>query len=114
MSDSPDHTPPAADIGKSAAERDAGQAPRAVSLTLSDGQPGTALGWDGSFLRVRLPVPFAPGAPVRVVLALDSPLPVEGKALGSKRGADGWFDVRLRPVTLPKSSRLALDALRNS
>jgi hypothetical protein len=45
------------------------------------------------------------------MLALDTPLPLEGKCLGSKRAADGWFDARLRPVTLPKASRLALDVL---
>ena len=81
-----------------------------AALSLADGRQGALLGWDGSFLEVRLSVPFAPGAPVRVVLDLDAPLPVECKSLGSKRDDEGRFVVRLRPMTLPKPSRLALEA----
>jgi len=85
-----------------------------IPLTLSDGEAGVVEGWDGAFLAVRVPRPFAPGTPVRVLVALATPLPFEGKSLGSKREADGQFTMRLRPVTLPKTTRVALDALRGA
>ena len=86
-----------------------------LALTLGDdGAAGTFERWDGTCLTVRLPQAFAPGAPVRVLLALSTPLPIEGKSLGSRRDADGWFTVRLRPVTLPRSTRAALETLRDA
>ncbi|MBK8409806.1 MAG: hypothetical protein IPL19_17725 [Sandaracinaceae bacterium] len=85
-----------------------------IPLTLRGGEEGVLEGWDGAFLLVRVPMPFAPGTPVRVLISLPTPLPFEGKSLGSKLGDDGLFTMRLRPVTLPKSTRVALDALRDA
>ncbi len=85
----------------------------AIPLTLRSGEEGLLESWDGTFLVVKVPVPFAPGAPVRLLVALPAmELPLEGKSIGSKLGADGQFTVRMRLITLPKPTRLALDALR--
>lgn len=84
-----------------------------VPITLRSGEAGVLESWDGTFLVVKVPVPFAPGAPVRLLAALPAmELPLEGKSIGSKVGADGQFTVRMRLITLPKTSRQALDALR--
>jgi hypothetical protein len=85
-----------------------------IPLTLRGGEAGLLESWDGTFLVVKVPVPFAPGAPVGMLLGLPMPLPLEGKSIGSKVGADGQFTVRMRLITLPKSTRLALDALRDA
>lgn len=85
-----------------------------IALTLRGGEAGVLESWDGTFLVVRVPVPFAPGAPVGMLLGLPMPLPLEGKSIGSRLGEDGLFTVRMRLITLPKTTRLALDALRDA
>jgi hypothetical protein len=84
-----------------------------VAIQLRRGaEKGRVLGWDGAFLEVELPLPFAPGAPVSLMVELEHPLPFEGKSLGSKRNEAGLFVLKVRPVMLSKHARLALDALK--
>ena len=83
-----------------------------VALALSTGESGSVVSWDGTTLVFRSPRAFAPGAPVRLAIALDDgALDVDFKAIGSRR-AEGatMFDVRARAMNLRRELRQRLDA----
>ena len=83
-----------------------------VTLTLSTGEPGAVVAWDGAVLVFTSPRAFAPGAPIKLSLALaDSPADLELKAIGSRRAErDALFQVRARAMNLRRELRLRLDA----
>ena len=84
----------------------------AVGVALSTGEPGSVVSWDGTTLVFRSPRAFAPGAPVRLTLALaDGPLALELKAGGSRRAeGEALFLVRGRAMNLRRELRARLDA----
>lgn len=79
-----------------------------VGLTLSSGEPGEVTGFDGKLLALRLPRALAPGQPAELRVALEPPLALAGRSIGSKRREDGAYDVRLRLVNLTREAREAL------
>jgi hypothetical protein len=83
-----------------------------VALTLGTGEPGRVVSWDGTVLVFQSPRAFAPGAPIKLALALaDGPLDVELKAIGSRRAeGEPLFQVRARAMNLRREQRARLDA----
>jgi hypothetical protein len=65
-------------------------------------------GFDGKNLHLVSAVAFAPGQRIAPSFALDAPLSLQLKSLGSVRRPDGRFDVRARAVTLRKEERALL------
>jgi len=82
-----------------------------VTLTLSTGEGGSVVSWDGTALVFQSPRAFAPGAPVRLSIALvDGSLHVDLKAIGSRRAeGDTMFEVRARAMNLRRELRQRLD-----
>ena len=80
-------------------------------MRLPDGAEGALIAFDGSFFTIQSPTPFAPGTPLRIILALGVDTPVDAKIMESRRSEDGSFTVRLRPISLAKHTRRALMAL---
>ncbi len=71
---------------------------------------GRAIGFGKHGLVMRLPVAFAPGAPIQTRVALPGGVgTVEGRCIGSKRQDDGTFEVRMRMTNLRREHRLALE-----
>ena len=83
-----------------------------VALTLSTGEACAVVSWDGTTLAFRSPRAFAPGAPVKLALALaDGPVDVELKSGGSRRAeGEALFLVRGRAMNLRRETRIRLDA----
>ena len=68
-----------------------------------------------SFTRDQLhaigPVPYAPGTPIRLNVALtEVSIPIEAKCGGSKRREDGRFDLTLRVINMRRLHREAIMA----
>lgn len=83
-----------------------------VTLTLSSGEQGNVVSWDGTTLVFHSPRAFAPGAPVKLRLALaDGPVDFELKSGGSRRAeGETLFIVRGRAMNLRRETRVRLDA----
>ena len=82
-----------------------------VEVTLAAGGEGLAAAIDGEQLRCVFARAFAPGAPVDIEARLGHrTVPLRGKSLGSKKRADGRFDVSLRLISLRREDREALRA----
>jgi hypothetical protein len=83
-----------------------------VTLTLSTGEGGSVVSWDGAMLVFCSSRAFAPGAPVKLAIALaDGSLDVELKAIGSRRAeGETMFEVRARAMNLRRELRQRLDA----
>ncbi|MBK8173048.1 MAG: hypothetical protein IPK60_22320 [Sandaracinaceae bacterium] len=65
------------------------------------GESGEVSSWDGSTMTVLASGPYAPGAPTRMKIHLETTaVDVEARAKDSKRVADGRFQVRLRVINL--------------
>ena len=78
-------------------------------VRVASGGEGEALGFAGEVLEIVIERAYAPGAPVEMTIDRpDGPLAVRGKTIGSKRGADGRFLVRLRLVSLRREDRARL------
>jgi hypothetical protein len=73
-----------------------------------EGRPVELHAFDGKQFQLVADVAFAPGQPMRLELALPTPLTLDLKSIGSVRRADGRFDVRARAATLPREARQAL------
>ncbi|HEY8432146.1 MAG TPA: hypothetical protein VIL20_27405 [Sandaracinaceae bacterium] len=81
-------------------------------VELASGGSGEAVAWAGEVLSLVLPRAFAPGAPIAFSIALEGgALSLSGKTVGSKRRADGRFDVRVRLLNLRREERARLEAL---
>jgi hypothetical protein len=75
-------------------------------------EAGSAVGLQGEVLTLVWPTAKAPGEPLAlrgVLGGCETELRV--KTVGSKRRADGRYDVRVRLVNLRRAQRLALEAL---
>jgi hypothetical protein len=66
------------------------------------------VGYDGKLFELVGPRAFAPGNPLVVELALGIGHTLELKSIGSKKLADGRFQIRARATTLTKGARDAL------
>lgn len=81
-----------------------------------DGGEGEALAFErAEVLRCVVSRAFAPGAPIalRIGLTVEAEpeeVALSGKSTGSKRRADGRFDLVVRLISLRKAHRLALEA----
>lgn len=83
-----------------------------IEAVFSDGLLGQFLEWKNELVFVTCPRAFAPGAPIRLELKLESgPMPIELRSIGSKKRPDGLFEVRGRTINLKRDDRLRLDAL---
>lgn len=77
-----------------------------MKLRFDSGEEGEARRFDGNILTLLSPSAFAPGSPIRfAALADEAERPLEGRALGSKRIGDDWFEVRMRFVNLRRADR---------
>jgi hypothetical protein len=85
-------------------------------LTLATGEAGETIAWDGTVFVFRSPRAFAPGAPIRLSLALgEHTVELELKAIGSRRGeGESQFVVRGRAMNLRREARARLDAALRS
>ena len=81
-----------------------------IRLTLEGGGEGEAVRLEGQHLTAVFARAFAPGAPIPFTAALETPITLRGKSLGSKRREDGRFTVRMRLISLRKIERAALEA----
>jgi hypothetical protein len=71
-----------------------------------EGAVGQAMSFEGELLVARLSRAFAPGTPVKGTITLpDGDIPIEGRAIGSKRTTDGTFEVRARVINLRRETR---------
>lgn len=80
-----------------------------MRVTLAAGGEGRADAIEGELLACVFSRAFAPGAPVDLEVRLpERVVPLRGKSLGSKKRADGSFEVRLRLISLRREDREAL------
>jgi hypothetical protein len=63
----------------------------------------------GLLVTLRSPKAFPPGQPLEFTLS-DSNLQLQARSIGSKRSADGEFELRVRLINLRKQAREALEA----
>jgi hypothetical protein len=84
-----------------------------VPLDFVDAGSGEAVDFDGKVLSARAPRAFAPGMPLQMIAcpSSDSPLRLQGKSIGSRRSAEGPFEVRIRLVNLRRADRERLESL---
>ncbi|MGE0789582.1 MAG: hypothetical protein AB7S26_28175 [Sandaracinaceae bacterium] len=76
-----------------------------VALPDHPGESAEAHALSGEQLRLVVSRAFAPGTPLRMIVQLDDGIEIAGKATGSKRMADGRFDVPVRLVNLRRDAR---------
>ena len=83
------------------------------AFALTSGERGRAVAFDNGVLHLVGERAHPPGEPL--ALALDLPaggqLDLQGKCAGSKRRADGQYDVKLRLTSLRREQRAALEEL---
>ena len=80
-------------------------------IVLATGEEAELEAFEGRSATLASPLAFPPGAPVAFTAWLEQgPTRLEGRSLGSKRRADGRFQVRMRFVNLTKRDRDALAA----
>lgn len=83
-----------------------------LPVEFSSGDLGEAVAFDGKILSLISPGAFAPGMPLGFrVDARGEALELNGKSIGSRRRADGRFDVRVRLVSLRREQRETLESL---
>ena len=76
------------------------------ALRVEGAGDGSALHMAGEVITLRLARAFAPGAPLRGVVALDGlEIAIEGRTVGSRKTSDGTFEVRVRLVNLRREDR---------
>lgn len=61
--------------------------------------------FDGNFSTFHSPRAYVPGQPVTLEVALETPCRVEGRTIGSRRIAEGVFEIRIRLVSLTRDTR---------
>lgn len=83
-----------------------------IEVVLPGGAPARAVAWQADVLSLICPSAFAPGQPVELQArgADGQPIALIGKSGGSKKRADGAFDVKLRLHSLRREQRAWLDA----
>lgn len=84
----------------------------AIEVGLATAGTAVATGLQGEIVALISPKAFAPGQPLTFTLPAEhGAAEIQGKSLGSKRRADGRFDVRVRLVNIHRSMRERLVAL---
>jgi hypothetical protein len=84
----------------------------AIEVGLAPAGTGVATGLQGEIVALITPNAFAPGQPLTFTLPVEhGGAEIQGKSLGSKRRADGQFDVRVRLINVHRSMRERLVAL---
>jgi hypothetical protein len=84
----------------------------AIAINITGAGPAVATGIGGEIVSLVSPKAFAPGQPLTFTLAAElAGVEFQAKSLGSKRRADGQFDLRVRLVNLSRSSRERLTAI---
>jgi hypothetical protein len=80
-------------------------------VRMDAGGDGQAVSMAGEIITLQLPRAFAPGAPFRgAVILAEREIALEGRTVGSRKTADGTFEVRVRVVNMVKDDRLRLTA----
>lgn len=79
-----------------------------LSCRNQHGEVMTFESFDGKLLVFESPRAFAPGNPLKVRVETPS-LTLELKSIGSRKRAEGVFEVRARVMTMPKEVRDALN-----
>jgi hypothetical protein len=75
------------------------------------GAEGEAISFDGEMFVGIVTRAFAPGTPFTGAITLaDGAVAIEGRATGSKRTADGRFEVRARLINMRREDRVRLEA----
>jgi hypothetical protein len=82
-----------------------------MSIPLRDRHGDTIelMSFDGKQFELVGPRAFAPGQPLVLEMSLGPGYRLELKSLGSKKRADGRFDIRARATTLAKGAREMLE-----
>jgi hypothetical protein len=82
-----------------------------IEVMLPSGELARAVEWKADVLSLICPSAFAPGQPVELKAQTTGGEPIRliGKSGGSKRRADGAFDVKLRLHSLRREQRAWLD-----
>lgn len=82
-----------------------------IEVVLPSGALAKAVEWKPDVLSLICPNAFAPGQPVelKAQTAGGEPIALIGKSGGSKKRADGAFDVKLRLHSLRREQRAWLD-----
>ena len=82
-----------------------------IEVMLPSGDRAKAVDWKGDVLSLICPNAFAPGQPVelKAQTAGGEPIGLIGKSGGSKKRADGAFDVKLRLHSLRREQRAWLE-----
>ena len=75
-----------------------------IAATFS-GETLTVTDYDGRHFSLLSARAYAPGYPIRLSVAFATPATIDLKSIGSKKRADGTFDIRARPLTLRKDVR---------
>ena len=82
-----------------------------LPIELPDGARGELIELCGERARLRLPVPWATGQPVRFATLLgEERIELQGRCQGARRLRDGRFEARVRLVNLSRRDREALGA----
>jgi hypothetical protein len=90
------------------ANDDAASATHAVEV--SDGARGTAVAYAAERIELVLDRAYPPGRPLTFSVTLPTgPLPLQGKAQGSKRRDDASFSVQVKLTSLRREQRATLE-----
>lgn len=83
-----------------------------IEVVLPSGAKASAVEWKPDVLSLVCPNAFAPGQPLelKAQTAAGDTIALVGKSGGSKKRADGAFDVKLRLHSLRREQRAWLDA----
>jgi hypothetical protein len=85
-------------------------APATHAVHVSDGARGTALSYAGERIELVLDRAYPPGRPLSFSVTLPTgPLPLQGKAQGSKRRDDTRFTVHVKLTSLRREHRATLE-----
>lgn len=77
-----------------------------IALRIEESLLGHVLACDAETLRGISPKPFPPGRPLSLTMLLpDGELALSGRCIGSKRGDDGRFELRVRLTNLRREAR---------
>lgn len=77
-----------------------------MKVRLQSGEVARAIRMDGQVLVLLSPRAYAPGAPISFSIeSAESGAAFEGRTIGSRRQADGTFEVKVRLVNLRRADR---------
>lgn len=84
---------------------------QSIGARFSDGTPAVAERYAQLVLWLRCERAYPPGKPLDLILAVDEgEATVSGRCIGSRRQAEGSYQVRMRLTNLTRQLRQALEA----